>query len=370
MICQNCGKENPEESLFCNSCGAKILNEQKEVKINKNIIQNDKKLNENVGEKKTNFINRVKKAMFFKSKKNKVILFVAIIILIVISVATIKYYTNIDRRDANGNTKLINSVKKSDLQTIHKLIDRGADVNVRNNSNETPLILAVDKAVSSWSTQADISIIKLLLSKGADVNIKRQGVTWVQDMNVSTYAHEGNTALFVACEKPEVLKLLLTEGKNINVNVKGAYGRTALMWMALNKDSSNLDSLKLLLDKGANTNIKDDNGDTAIIISSSQLGDNRTTINLLVSYGADEKIAREYNIEFAARSKYSNTTVNTSNKKEPRIGMTADEVRKSTWGNPSHVNKTTTASGTSEQWVYSNNKYIYLENGVVTSIQE
>jgi hypothetical protein len=50
--------------------------------------------------------------------------------------------------------------------------------------------------------------------------------------------------------------------------------------------------------------------------------------------------------------------------------MTAEEVRNSTWGKPEDINKTTTAFGVSEQWVYSDYKYIYLENGIVTAIQE
>lgn len=56
--------------------------------------------------------------------------------------------------------------------------------------------------------------------------------------------------------------------------------------------------------------------------------------------------------------------------KEPAIGMTADEVKESTWGSPNKINKTTTIYGVHEQWVYSNNKYIYLDDGIVSSIQE
>lgn len=54
----------------------------------------------------------------------------------------------------------------------------------------------------------------------------------------------------------------------------------------------------------------------------------------------------------------------------PKIGMTADEVRSSSWGSPQSINKTTTKFGVSEQWVYSGYKYIYLDNGIVTAIQE
>ena len=55
---------------------------------------------------------------------------------------------------------------------------------------------------------------------------------------------------------------------------------------------------------------------------------------------------------------------------EPRIGMTAEEVLKSTWGEPEHINKTTYSWGVKEQWCYSAYRYIYLENGIVTSISE
>ncbi len=54
----------------------------------------------------------------------------------------------------------------------------------------------------------------------------------------------------------------------------------------------------------------------------------------------------------------------------PEIGMTAEEVRNSTWGSPRDTNKTTYEWGTKEQWVYSGYRYIYFENGIVTAIQE
>lgn len=56
--------------------------------------------------------------------------------------------------------------------------------------------------------------------------------------------------------------------------------------------------------------------------------------------------------------------------KAPSIGMTAEEVRASTWGNPTKINKSTYSWGTTEQWVYPNYKYIYFKNGRVTSITE
>jgi hypothetical protein len=50
------------------------------------------------------------------------------------------------------------------------------------------------------------------------------------------------------------------------------------------------------------------------------------------------------------------------------VGFTAQQVRASCWGKPERINTTTTTSGDHEQWVYSGG-YIYLRNGIVTSIQ-
>lgn len=54
------------------------------------------------------------------------------------------------------------------------------------------------------------------------------------------------------------------------------------------------------------------------------------------------------------------------------VGMTAGEVRRS-WGAPSKINSTVNGRGTSQQWVYDRGQfkaqYVYLDNGVVSSIQ-
>lgn len=67
--------------------------------------------------------------------------------------------------------------------------------------------------------------------------------------------------------------------------------------------------------------------------------------------------------------KISDNTEVPEEKVEPAIGMTEAEVYASTWGAPKKVNTTTTAAGKREQWVYEDG-YIYLDNGIVTTIQE
>lgn len=54
----------------------------------------------------------------------------------------------------------------------------------------------------------------------------------------------------------------------------------------------------------------------------------------------------------------------------PQIHMTDYEVLDSTWGKPQKIIKTTTQYGVKEQWVYSNNRYLYFEDGYLTTIRE
>ena len=51
------------------------------------------------------------------------------------------------------------------------------------------------------------------------------------------------------------------------------------------------------------------------------------------------------------------------------VGMTRAQVYASCWGKPQKTNVTTTAGGDHEQLVYPGFQYVYLRNGIVTSIQ-
>lgn len=67
------------------------------------------------------------------------------------------------------------------------------------------------------------------------------------------------------------------------------------------------------------------------------------------------------------------TVIRTTSAPDPRIGMTPEQVRASSWGTPSSINKTTTMYGVHEQWVYrstTKTRYIYFDDGVVSAIQE
>lgn len=52
-----------------------------------------------------------------------------------------------------------------------------------------------------------------------------------------------------------------------------------------------------------------------------------------------------------------------------RIGMTQAQVLASSWGSPDDINRTITAYGTREQWVYRYGSCLYFDDGVLTAIQ-
>ncbi|OMP66888.1 hypothetical protein [Domibacillus epiphyticus] len=54
--------------------------------------------------------------------------------------------------------------------------------------------------------------------------------------------------------------------------------------------------------------------------------------------------------------------------KKVYIGMTQAEVLER-WGKPKDINRTVSANGTGEQWVYPNYQYLYFEDGILVTIQ-
>lgn len=70
------------------------------------------------------------------------------------------------------------------------------------------------------------------------------------------------------------------------------------------------------------------------------------------------------------KSEIINGTAILSTPPEPQIGMTAEEVKYSTWGEPDKINEITYSWGTREQWFYSGNRNIYLDDGNVSAVSE
>jgi ankyrin repeat protein len=180
---------------------------------------------------------------------------------------------DLSARGSFKNTPLLAAACKGQVDLVRLFLDKGADVNVGGFGNETALTCAF----KNHHTE----IMNLLISRGADVNVKRSGgdtmlITAVSrgddpsvtelllkagaDVHVSDFA--GRAALDIACDKNalKVIEVLAKHGANLNrKNPKD--GGTALMFAAAN---GRVEAVKLLLQLGADPNVIDDRGLTAL----------------------------------------------------------------------------------------------------------
>jgi ankyrin repeat protein len=170
-------------------------------------------------------------------------------------------------------------LEKDNKEIADILLENGADVNALNGRNETPLHVAVSSGLYNVS--------KALLEKGADVNVKNMyGETplhiavvagnlpiiklLVKDYNadVNEKSSKGDSLLHVLItdskvpdqQKLQILEFLL-ENSPIDINVENLYGDTPLVMVGLLENPTL--ALKLL-EKGANPNISNEEGDIAL----------------------------------------------------------------------------------------------------------
>jgi ankyrin repeat protein len=164
-----------------------------------------------------------------------------------------------DGRQAKGwqETPLLHALEYGYLELAQILIENGADVNVRNRNQASPLQLATGR-------YGYFKIVGLLVAKGADIN--------AQDSF-------GNTALFTTISSKtastfSTSKFLIQRGAK--VNIANTSGQTPLM-IAANLPDEELsneeqrqttqklrtDLIQLLMDNDADVNAKDKDGKTA-----------------------------------------------------------------------------------------------------------
>ncbi|MFB3896971.1 MAG: ankyrin repeat domain-containing protein [bacterium] len=143
----------------------------------------------------------------------------------------------VDKPNKDGTTVLMNAAYSGNIDTVQRLLDKGATVNAKNKFEMTPLINAVSRPYSSGNA---IEVVKLLIKNGADVNSKTK---------------EGWTALHGAVqgEQTEAAIYLLENGAEIDSQYT-LTGETPLM-MATERVNKVL--MQALLTKGADVNAKD-----------------------------------------------------------------------------------------------------------------
>ena len=146
--------------------------------------------------------------------------------------------TNTDIKDCNltvNNPPLICAASSRSNKSLSLLLSHGADVNIKNEKNQTALMFAVDQLVDEDKCK---DTVQILLDNGADVNCKDS---------------EGNTALIVAvkCCFRKAAFILLENGADIKV--MNDEGESALTIAAL-KGKKCMSILDIVIKFGANVN--------------------------------------------------------------------------------------------------------------------
>ena len=134
---------------------------------------------------------------------------------------------------AISEAQFLNAAIEGDIITIRQAIQQGINIDYKGDDEWTALCWAI--------TLQKFDIAKLLIENKADVNYQEKV--------------EGESVLMLAAttekENPELVQMLLDKGAN--VDLKDCVGWTALMH-AVSADNVNI--AKILLEGGANPDIK------------------------------------------------------------------------------------------------------------------
>jgi ankyrin repeat protein len=153
----------------------------------------------------------------------------------------LKAGAQVNFRDGNGDTPLINSIKRTeDHVAMSKfLIASGADLNLKDNQGNTALIL-------TSSNYYRVETMLALLAAGADPNIQNK---------------DGVTAIMCILNKVEIFQKFVDSGANLDL--QDLNGMTVLM-----KNIDYLPSVNFFIKAGAHLNLRNSEGKTALGLAS------------------------------------------------------------------------------------------------------
>jgi len=205
----------------------------------------------------------------------------------------------VDEGDGAGRTLLHTAVRGGNRAMTEWLINNGADVNARDEVGWTPLHVAAQYGHKD--------IIELLLARGADVNAKIPS----EDHETDTPGHygfnpyAGMTALHLAVEDAEGVKLLIAHGAGINarcddydmtpIQVAVSQGNRRAVELLIDAGADaglhaaasvgHIVKVKQLIEAGANLNARDEGGRTPMFLA--VVGGYTDVVEALAKGGAD-----------------------------------------------------------------------------------
>lgn len=189
---------------------------------------------------------------------------------------------DVNHKNINRQTALMNAAQNRNIESIKLLLDANADIHAKDLDDMTPLL----HAVKSGSLEAT----KLLYEKGGKDDLRNEATAAI--------------ALSIAADnaQPEMMKFLL-QTADINPNVKGKYGSTAITMAAMR---NNIEVVHLLIEAGADVNIR--GSQTAAPITWASNYGYTEIVKLLIAAKADVNIKEDWSpLISAARNNHVGT---------------------------------------------------------------
>jgi ankyrin repeat protein len=172
----------------------------------------------------------------------------------------------VNYKDNAGNTPLHQAAISGSIEIAEFFLSRGADINSANIRKNTPLHEAVDAGKKNIS--------RLLIERGADIN--------QINLNRETPLHRA-----AWLNQREIGELLIAKGASIDP--RDFYQRTPFMYVA--RQSGDVEFGKLMLNNGANINLKDRDNQMALNLAAWR-GFN-LFIDFLLDHGAEYDTTRD-----------------------------------------------------------------------------
>jgi|GEM_PF-5657691 len=138
----------------------------------------------------------------------------------------------------NSHYLIYHAISNDNPEMVKFLLDRGVDVNAREQYGIFHVIFPISKATSL----NNLEMVKLLLDRGADVNPREPYVVFPISEAVSL-------------NNPEMVKLLLDRGADMNA--RDDKGRYPLYYAV---KYNNIEAMEMLIKRGADVNARDDKG--------------------------------------------------------------------------------------------------------------
>ena len=187
-----------------------------------------------------------------------------------------KYGANFEAIDFEHLTPIFYAISSGNIELIQYLLDKGADIEHKDSQDRTPFYWAC--------CQCTPQVVDFLYKKGCNVN----ALSRLSRSPLTKAAYLGRV---------DIAQLLLSYPEII-VDLPGNKGRTALhnaVWgKAGGREGKRVGSIqqddspeiaKLLLEKGSNINLKDADGNTALAIAAASHADR--SIPILMTFGPD-----------------------------------------------------------------------------------